>query len=522
MAAEPRSLNDAKSRLEAKLWKGAVVAKKPKPKPQPKVASLSTADAYRILSRLSYGPTPAAAAELQKLGVAGWVAAQLNPARAEYPDLQATLDTFRSSKMTIAEVFADPHYSASRLHVADDIIFATLLRQNFGNNQLLELLAEHFNDYLHTTVFFTGDRFRASYDRDVIRANLLGTFPDMLVAATLHPAMMDYLNLDRSTAAHPNENYARELLELFTVSTAAGYSEDDVQSAAKLMTGFSWNAVTSKLRVTIRDHYVGPLTVMGYTDSNPATSNPDEIIARTQNLARNLALRSATATAFATRLIRRFVSDTPDAKYVSDLAKVYLSSKGSIPKVVTAMILHPAFLASASTKVKRPVEHLASTIRALNVKLAKPVNGGDTTLSYYYKGSGAIVLTQIADNQGHLPFKWAFPNGYPDYAEAWTTFSSQIQRWNLAADLVLGRQPNNFTPVDWTAIVPATAQTVAEITSALAVSFMGGNLPKNQLATVQATVNTAVATLPDPVLRRQRSIETAAILLLSTPEWNQR
>jgi uncharacterized protein (DUF1800 family) len=489
---------------------------------KPVIKAVSTPDAYRILSRLSYGPTPAAVAELQKLGLSAWVAAQLNPKRTEFPELQATLDTFRSSKMSIAEVYADPHYTASRLHVADDIVFAALLRQSFGNNQLQETLAEHFNDYLHTSVFFSGDRFRASYDRDVIRANLLGSYPDMVVAATLHPAMMDYLNLDRSTAAHPNENYARELLELFTVSTGAGYSEDDVQNAAQLMTGFSWNTNNSTLRVNLRDHYFGPLTVMGYTDANPATKNTADVVASAQNLARNLALRPATATAFATRLIRRFVADVPNAKYVSDLAKVYLASKGNIPKVVTAMILHPAFLATASTKVKRPVEHLASTIRALNVKLAKPVNGGDASLSYYYKGSGAIVLTQIADNQGHLPFKWAFPNGYPDYAEAWTTFSSQIQRWNLAADLVLGRQAANFTPVDWTALVPATAQTVPEIIQALAVSFMGGNLPKGQLASVQTTVNTAVVPVLNPTLRRQRAIETAAVLLLSTPEWNQR
>jgi uncharacterized protein (DUF1800 family) len=489
---------------------------------KPVIKAISTPDAYRILSRLSYGPTPAAVAELQKLGINAWVAAQLNPKRAEFPDLQATLDTFRSSKMSIAEVFADPHYTASRLHVADDIIFAALLRQSFSNNQLQETLAEHFNDYLHTSVFFSGDRFRASYDRDVIRANLLGSYPDMVVAATLHPAMMDYLNLDRSTASHPNENYARELLELFTVSVGAGYSEDDVQNAAKLMTGFSWNTNTSTLRVNLRDHYVGPLTVMGYTDANPATKNTDDVVASAQNLARNLALRPETAKAFATRLIRRFVSDNPDPKYVAALAKVYLASKGSIPKVVTAMIVHPSFMATASAKVKRPVEHLASTIRALNVQLAKPVNGGDASLSYYYKGSGAIVLMQLADSQGHMPFKWAFPNGYPDYAEACTTFSSQIQRWNLAADLVLGRQAANFTPVDWPALVPDTAQTVPDIIQALAVSFMGGNLPKAQIAAVQNTVNNAVAYMSDPAVRRPKIIETAAILLLSTPEWNQR
>jgi uncharacterized protein (DUF1800 family) len=517
------------------------MATKPKPKPTPKakakastgakatptVASatvttqLTTAMAYRYLNRLTYGATPTAAAEMTSLGLKGWLDAQLDPARNEDPWTASQLALFRAQGMTLPATIADPIFSQRRNLVMEEVVHTTIIRQIWGGNQLVETLAEFFNDYLHVASFNSADLYRARYDQDVIRANIYNTYPDMVWAATLHPAMMRYLNLDSSSAAHPNENYAREVMELFTVSLTSGYSEADVQSLAKLLTGFRFIDSAGKVSVDVRSHYSGPLKVMSYSDSNPATTDPAVITARAEKVIRWLALQPDTAKAFARRLIRRFVMDIPDESYVSDLAMVYTATSGSIPAIVKALVLHPMFFATKPVKIKRPAEHLASTFRALQATVARPILGSGTTSSGYFGKSVINDLYNFLNRQGHLPFNWGFPDGYPDKAENWTTFAAQLARWNLAADMVINRSGANFSVVDTAALVPETAVTNAEIVDELAQRFFGGNLAAASTATVTKGVDSAVAAAP-ATKKRTTAVQTAAILLLASSDWNLR
>lgn len=486
-----------------------------------KKARVSVTAAFKILGRLSYGATDADVADLTSKGVDYWLSTQLDRTRADNDWVTQQLALFRGQNMSQAQISNDVAFGIRKYLVADETVHTTLLRQSFSSLQLQERLVEHFSDYLHVPIRTDADIFRLTYDRDVIRAHVLGNFPDMLVAATLHPAMMSYLNLDKSTASHPNENYGRELLELFTVSTEARYSESEVQDAAKLMTGFSWDKNNDVLKVSIQNHYFGPVTIMGFTDANTKTNDPNELVSRTQNLVRYLALHPQTALAFSRRLVRRFVSDTPNEVLVEDLATVYSHTNGNIPAVVRALVEHPQFIAAPVTKVKRPSEHLASTIRALNIKFATPVMGGDPANANYFSGSPVNALFAVTDRQGHLPFRWQFPNGYPDFAEAWATFSAQIQRWNLVSDLALSRQPKNFSPVDFEGLVPANLTTPTQIAQALATKFFGGSYPKAKLGLVsQAASDAALTSLPGT--SRVKAIRAATILLLSSPEWNMR
>jgi uncharacterized protein (DUF1800 family) len=517
------------------------MATKPKPKPTPKAkpkassatktttpvvtplipAELTLAQAYQYLARLTYGPTPAAAAELKSMGISNWLDAQLDPSRAEDPWVTSQLALFPTLSMSTRAVIAYPATLKRRNLVMEEVVHATIIRQIWGTSQLVETLAEFFNDYLHVASFNSADLYRARYDQDVIRTNIFKTYPDMVWAATLHPAMMRYLNLDSSSAAHPNENYAREVMELFTVSLTAGYSETDVQSLAKLLTGFRFKDTDAKVTVDPRAHYAGPLNVMSYTDVNAPTTDPAVITARAEKVIRWLALQPDTAKAFARRLIRRYVMDVPDESYVGDLAMVYNATSGSIPAVVKALVLHPMFLKSKPTKIKRPGEHLASTMRALQPTLTRPIVGGGQITGGYFGNSVINSFYLLLNRQGHLPFNWGFPDGYPDKAENWTTFAAQVARWNLAADMVLTRSGANFASVDLSSSVPETALTSNQIVDELSQRFYGRTLTEPSRSNITRAVD--IATNAAPTLKkRTTAVQTSAILLLSAPDWNLR
>ena len=109
-----------------------------------------------------------------------------------------------------------------------------------------------------------------SFDRDVIRKHALGNYPDMLVAANRHPALLIYLNQNQSRKDAVNENLARENLELYSVGVDGGYTEKDVRQAALLQTG---RGIRDDKYVYRPDqHYVGQVKIMGFTHANSSTA----------------------------------------------------------------------------------------------------------------------------------------------------------------------------------------------------------------------------------------------------------
>ncbi len=136
-----------------------------------------------------------------------------------------------------------------------DTVALHLGRAMVSNRQLLEVMVDFWANHLNITCP-SGDVWdtRHRYQIDVLRKHALGNFESMLVASAVHPAMLVYLNNAQSTGQNPNENYARELLELHTVGVDGGYTERDVQRSALLLTG--WSVEQSKTRFDPNRHYV--------------------------------------------------------------------------------------------------------------------------------------------------------------------------------------------------------------------------------------------------------------------------
>ena len=472
------------------------------------------------LAKLTYGFTPSDLALVKSGGLASWVDMQLDPKLAEGDECTSKLIGYTSLDMSVDQVSSFAPFRMNEYLAGQELSETTLIRRLFSNRQLYEMLVEHFNDYVHIALHFAWQS-RMDFDRDVIRANILGTYPDLLVASSLHPAMLNYLNGNDNTREAPNENYGRELQELHSITSGAGYLQKDVVNAARVFSGISWDYVTNLLRVDPEQHWRGPVLVFGWAHENKS-SDPKAIQRVTESLVRYLALRPETARAFSTRLARRFVCDDPPSSLLDVMTAKYLESHGDIPSVVKAMIRAPEFIENAGQKVKRPMEHFGSVVRALKLKFANPIQPGDVKRpDDYFHDSVMSNINYYLTAQGHEPMSWPFPNGFPDKANPWTTLNGQVRRWNFGAALAHGWNDQDFRIPDYDQLLQGTAPDAGAVIDALARRLLGTQLSFEDRSDILSIVTNAYDANSAQTKLAQYA-QTATSLILAMPTWNFR
>jgi uncharacterized protein (DUF1800 family) len=219
-----------------------------------------------------------------------------------------------------------------------------------------------------------------AYEREVIRANVLGRFGDMLLAAESHPAMLIYLDNARSIGPDSmaglrqkrglNENLAREILELHTLGVRTVYTQDDVTRFANVITG--WTVVPfrqdalrgGEFDFNPRMHQPGAQTVIGKSYSDGGLEQGRAVLA-------TLARHPATARHVATKLARHFVADEPPPALVDRLAKRFLATQGDLKEVGKALVAAPESWEAPRAKLKRPGEWVVAALRAVGVTPAE-------------------------------------------------------------------------------------------------------------------------------------------------------
>jgi uncharacterized protein (DUF1800 family) len=420
-----------------------------------------------LVRRATFGPTPATLAEAAKLGIAGWLDKQLDPARINDAACDALLTRLPLAGADIATVRAKlPVHSYEAF---GQLGRATVARAVWSNRQLFEMTAGFWANHLHVAAPSSGIwDSRSDYDKQVTRKHAFGKFSDMLRASARHPAMLTYLDNRSSTKAHPNENYARELMELHTVGLI--YSEADVQAAAKLLTGLTVGSTGTYTYQAAR-HATGAVSVLGFSHAN-ATAEGGEAAALA--FLDHLAFHPATADRIATKLCVRFVADEAPATLVAKLAKVYLDHGTAIAPVLRALFTSPEFAAAAGQKVRTPFEDLTAAVRALGLG---PEKDGVKALDALYN---MLVAA------GNAPLRWAPPNGFPDVAAAWASPSAFLMRCNSHLNLAAGWYPKQLTrPADMLkALVPVLPATYGGLVDALARRLIGTALPAAHTAAV--------------------------------------
>ena len=249
-----------------------------------------------------------------------------------------------------------------------------------------------------------------AYEREAIRPHVLGRFADMLLAAVGHPAMLFYL--DNSSSVGPNsvaginrtrglnENLAREILELHTLGVRSGYSQDDIISFAKVLTGWSLIPTNTpdhggEFAFVRRMHEPGAQAVLG-------KSYPDTGIEQGRAVLADLARSPWTATHLARKLAMHFVSDQPPPQLVDRLASPFRDSDGDLKAVAVGLVKSDEAWEVRRGKLKRPGEWMVSALRAAGVREPgiERVIGAQTLL-------------------GEPLWRPPSPQGFSDQEEAW-------------------------------------------------------------------------------------------------------
>lgn len=416
--------------------------------------------AVRMLSNLSFGITPQALSEFNALGandaerLANWVDWQL--------EWQAIDDSAVETRLTNAgyttlgkpltalwsqHVQGDPVYDV-RMRPAWEVQRSAFVRATHSRRQLREMAVHFWHDHFNVTATeYSAAPVYVHYDRDVIRQHALGNFRAMLEAVATSPAMLYYLDNVSNTRAGPNENWARELLELHTLGAEhylgfmdpfavppdpvdadypSGYTDIDVYETASAFTGWTlknghWefpndNDGTFVYRQSWHD--AGPKFVLGrlLNPETPAMKDGRDVLDR-------LASHPATARFVCAKLIRRFVRDDAPESLVRSAAAVFRQhwqSNDQIARVLRHILNSTAMYNAWGRKVRRPFDAIVAAMRA---------GGSDWTLRLDNDASNNFMWR--LGFTGHEPYAWPAPNGYPDSEQAWTGANSLAMDWKL-------------------------------------------------------------------------------------------
>ena len=362
-----------------------------------------------LVSRFSYGITPALAAEVRRVGGAGrWFERQLDAESEPDRDTRG-LESWWASLAYGPNRLWNDNVSGVKpgWEVMADYQRWVLMRRMSSDRQVHEVMTAFWETHLHVPT--NGDPnfpFRKDYG-DLIQRHALGRFDRLLAEAATHPAMLVYLDQAVSTKQHPNENLARELLEIHTVG-AGEYSEADVEAMARVLTGWRVDVYeTWKVYYDKPSHAGGKVKVLGFTHENKSHDGREV----TREVLHYLARRPATARRIARRLAVKFVQDDPPAALVDRLADVYLRHDTAITPVLLALVGSSAFRRAAGGKVRDPSEDVVATYRALDARVHRP----------HADDSAANALLWQAAAIGATPFSWPRPDGPPLDSGAWSS-----------------------------------------------------------------------------------------------------
>ncbi len=424
----------------------------------PALQSPSPSLAILAFNRLGFGPRPGDLDAFNQLGendlerLDAYIEQQLQPddiddAECDQYIANAGLESLAKSRQQMWRDYVRDRNDQTRPNrPLIELTLLTAIRAIYSKRQLAEILADfwhnHFNVYAPQNLT---ESMIMRYDRDVIRAHMLGNFREMLEEVAKSSCMLYYLDNYTSSNAGPNENWARELFELHTMGEEnylgsairqadvegfpdqpVGYVDDDIYEATRCFTGWS-------IRGDQYDDLVGDTgdfffreewhdrfqkTVLGSFLPADQPETQDGI-----NVLDLLSDHPGTARHICRKLCRRLVGEETPEALVGSAAELFHAERAApdqLKQVVGHILRSEAFRGSWGSKVKRPFEAAVSAIRALDINL--PLNIElDTSRQFFY----------IYEEMGQPLFSWPAPDGYPDRNDYWLNTTSIFLRWRL-------------------------------------------------------------------------------------------
>jgi uncharacterized protein (DUF1800 family) len=266
--------------------------------------------------------------------------------------------------------------------------------------------------------------------------------------------MLVYLDNQVNHQAHPNENYAREVMELHSLGVEGGYTQQDVMELARCLTGWTVKESFWRGEFTFNQdfHDTGTKTVLGVTIEPDGA--PENGVREAERVLEMLAAHPSTARFISFKLARRFIADDPPDDVVSKGAEAFAKSDGDIRAVLRVILLDG--LPQIQPKFKRPADFVASALRVLNAV------------------SDAKGLLDYLARMGQAPFMWPTPDGYPMVSRPW--MGNLQPRWQFA--LALARNEIEGTRIDLPKLVERSgAAGITDLTDKLSALILGAPLP---------------------------------------------
>ena len=502
------------------------------------------------LTRLGFGPAPGDVATFDALGgsdtarLTSWVDQQLDPASIDDSACDARIAAagFTTLEKPLTQLWTDhvqndPPWEVD-IQPFRETVAATFLRAVHSRRQLFELMVDfwhnHFNvyadDFLVAAVWVQSDR-------DVIRASALGNFRTMIEAVVKSTAMLHYLDNRVNSLEDPNENFAREMLELHSLGAAAylgstpqdevptdgdgipvGYTEDDVVAAARCLTGWTssdrwWDEEvgdTGEFVYVDSWHDHDAKTVLGLdlpTNQGPMQDGVD--------LLDRVASHPATARHIALKLCRRLVADFPSQSILDAAATTFaanVAAADQIAQTVRTIVLHPDFLTTWGQKVKRPFEIAASAFRSMGADLPFQIDDEVTdSFLWEYRATGQPL------------FSWHPPDGYPDMSSAWNTTSPRVMSWRLGNFLVRAEDDAGSRYADVLGQTPAGVRSATALVDFWTERMLGrpaNALERDELIEFMAQGHNPNFDLPlDTDAPTQERLRTLVALIVMTPSF---
>lgn len=463
--------------------------------------------AAHLLSRFTYGATPGQIDAAVKMGLENWFEQQLSMSLPDdsLKQLLSSYDALQLSNAEIVKTYPRPG-EILRMAVKDGLIDKDsvnkaadkqeyraqlqgylqqkgmkpqqelfrqffnqkILRAAYSNNQLQEILTDFW--FNHFNVSITKNdcaEFIPVYERDVIRPNVLGKFEDLLLATAKSPAMLLYLdnfissgndiaqnprinanNVKPRQAQGLNENYAREVMELHTLSVDGGYTQKDVTEAARVLTGWTIYPLNDygggqNIRKIIDRVGEDKLEERGFIHqgdflfaANRHDKNEKTVLGKTfkanggyeegMELLKMLAHHASTAKFISKKLATRFVSDNPPQSLLDKMTKTFTDKDGDIREVLITMVSSPEFWEPAALreKTKSPFELAISSVRSLNATIRQP-----------------FQLYNWINKMGQKMYYYQAPTGFPDNGKYWINTGALLNRMNFGLALASNRIP---------------------------------------------------------------------------------
>lgn len=445
---------------------------------------------HQLLNRLSFGPTKASKARLEKLGYAAFLEEQLHPPTTLSPELKKRKKAFKfvvdkvpyknrgfcyydapleKSWKLLKEAAQEVKYLPP-----NEVVINNYYQAIYSEWQLEELMVQFWHN--HFTVNVDIDQriglALPTYDK-IIRQHAFGNFRSFLEAVAASPSMLFYLNNAKSKASPANENFARELFELHTMGRqaylanqyshwkevpgakegkAVGFIEEDVYEAARAFTGWSVAHGVEEEGIKLPDtgefmyinswHDPYQKRVLGV--EIPAHQGP---LKDGQMVLDLVAYHHQTAVFMCTKLCHYFLGDSPPSSLIDKAVGLWVKTQQApdqIRQILRLILSSEEFHASLGTKFKTPFQLVISLFRSLEVEVAPNMH-----------------LRWMLRTLGQLSFGAPAPNGYPDAASYWSSSNMLLRRWNVMPKIFYSNWHKFFD--DYEQLLPAPQQSAAAV-----------------------------------------------------------